>query len=72
MKPVLDLVNPASRALVESGGGVQWGWLLAPALAGLAFSTLRSGDARDSGWVVAVCYLGILTAFFATPLLGAT
>ena len=65
-------VVPLSRAVVESGGGVHWGWLLAPGLAGLAFSILRSGDARDSGWVVAVCYLGILTAFFTTPLLGAT
>src|SRR5262245_5336226 len=65
-------VTPISRALVESGGGSPWGWLVAPGLAGLAFTILRSGDARDSGWVVAVCYLGILTAYFATPLLGAT
>jgi uncharacterized membrane protein YjjP (DUF1212 family) len=65
-------VAPISRAVVESGGGVHWGWLVAPGLAGLAFSILRSGAARDSGWVVAICYLGIVTAFFATPILGAT
>jgi uncharacterized membrane protein YjjP (DUF1212 family) len=65
-------VFPISRAVVESGGGVDWGWLIAPGLAGLAFSILRSGDARDSGWVVVVCYLGILTAYIVTPVLGAT
>lgn len=65
-------IVPVSRAAMELEGGLHWGWLAAPGLAGIAFSVLRSGDARDNGWVVLVCYMGILTAFFATPLLGAT
>ena len=63
---------PASTSPADAGGGVAWGWMIAPLIAGLAFSVLRSGDSRDSGWVVTICYLGIVTAFLATPLLGAT
>jgi uncharacterized membrane protein YjjP (DUF1212 family) len=48
------------------------GWLVAPLLAGLAFAVIRSGDARDRGWVVAICYLAILSARLATPVLGST
>jgi uncharacterized membrane protein YjjB (DUF3815 family) len=62
----------ASRAVAATSHPVTWSWLVTPLPAGLAFAAMRSGEAKDRGWVVAMCYLAIFSARLATPLMGST